>query len=149
MTAKIAMMMRTKIMTTGMPVEPIFERTKVLSSFGKFATFWSPITTRASPRKRASVPIVTASEGRPRVVIRKPLKAPHTTPTNTDTKITIPMSQPESRQSTPITALVSPAIDATERSISLEMITRAMGMAMRRIGMIWISRNPTVSDEAK
>ena len=40
----------------------------------------SPITTKASPRKSASVPIVTASEGSPKRVTSRPLKAPHSAP---------------------------------------------------------------------
>ena len=38
--------------------------------------------TWAMPRKSVSVPIVTASDGRPRPVTRKPLNAPHTAPTH-------------------------------------------------------------------
>jgi hypothetical protein len=37
-------------MTTGMPVEPIFEVKNAVSSAGKFATALSPMTTSASPR---------------------------------------------------------------------------------------------------
>ena len=47
---------------------------------GKSVTDWSPMTTKASPRNSANVPIVTASDGRPNRVTSTPLNAPHSAP---------------------------------------------------------------------
>ena len=47
---------------------------------GKSVTDSSPMTTNASPRNSASVPIVTASDGSPRRVTSTPLNAPHSAP---------------------------------------------------------------------
>ena len=64
----------------GKTLEPSF-----VHPFGKLATGVSPSSAQHSPRKRASVPIVTASELRPSVVTRKPLKAPQSAPTTSAT----------------------------------------------------------------
>jgi hypothetical protein len=93
--------------------------------------------------------MVTASEGSPTTAMRKPLNAPATTPTRRPMSRTTPMSIPPPAHSTPMTALVRPAVLATDRSISPVMMTRVIGMAMRRIGMTSRSRKPTVTGEAK
>ena len=71
-----------------------------------------------------------------RLVVRAPLTA-------ITTGIEVPPAQ-----STPITALVRPAVLATDRSISPEMITSVMGVAIIRIGMTSSSRKPVVRTEA-
>ena len=49
----------------GMPVDPKEPVTAEVAHAGKSEIDWSPMTTRARPRYSASVPIVTASAGRP------------------------------------------------------------------------------------
>src|SRR5665647_1333256 len=51
-------------------------------------------------------------------------------------------------QSTPITALVKPAVLATDRSISPVMMTSVIGRAIMRMGITSSSRNPAVRAEA-
>ena len=58
------------------------------------------------------------------------------------------MSIPPPAHSTPMTALVRPAVLATDRSISPVMMTSVIGIAMRRIGITSRSRKPTVTGEA-
>ena len=53
-----------------------------------------------------------------------------------------------SAQMTPSSALESPAMLATDRSISPVMMISVIGMAISRIGMTSSSRNPTVTGEA-
>ena len=135
-------------MTVGMPVAPIFEVKNPVSSGGKFATALSPMTTSASPRNSASVPIVTASDGSPTTATRKPLNMPASTPITSPRTSTTPMSHPAC-QSTPMSALVRPAIDATDRSISPVMMMRVIGIAMSSTGITSSSRKPTVTGDAK
>ena len=84
-------------MTVGMPVAPSFEVKNPVSSGGKFATALSPMTTSARPRKSASVPIVTASEGSPTTATRKPLNTPATHAGQQPSASTTPMSSPPAR----------------------------------------------------
>src|SRR5580700_8806701 len=83
----------------------------------------------ATPRYRPSVPIVTASDGRPSLVISRPLMAPATTPTS---KMTTKMTSIDQClfQRNPSSALDMPMIEATERSISPLMMMSVIGRAM-------------------
>ncbi len=138
----------TPIITVGMPVAPSFEVKKAVSGLGKLATALSPMVTRASPRKSARVPMVTASDGSPSTAIRKPLNIPHTNPTSRLTASTSQISMPPA-QSTPMVALVSPAMLATERSISPVMMISVIGMAISRTGITSRSKKPVVTGDAK
>ena len=82
----------------------------------------SPMTTKASPRNRASVPIVTASEGSPSRVTSTPLKAPHSAPAARQMGMISSSGRPEF-QSSAISALESARTEATERSISAATMT--------------------------
>ena len=55
----------TGIAMYAMPVDPKEPVTAEVAHAGKSEIDWSPMTTRARPRYSASVPIVTASAGRP------------------------------------------------------------------------------------
>ena len=96
---------------------------------GKSVTDSSPMTTKARPRNSASVPIVTASDGRPRRVTRTPLKAPHSAPTTRQIGMISSIGSP-AFHSDAVTALDSASTDATLRSISAAMITSASGSAI-------------------
>src|SRR3954470_3179400 len=65
---------------SGMNVPAKFPNARSVQTEGKSVTDSSPMITNASPRNSASVPIVTASDGRPSRVTRSPLNAPHTAP---------------------------------------------------------------------
>ena len=52
---------------------------------------WSPMTTNARPRNSASVPMVTAREGRPSCVTSAPLNAPQSAPTTRQTTMIVPI----------------------------------------------------------
>src|SRR4051812_4548193 len=134
--------------TTGMPVSPMELIAHAVQARGKSATAWSPRTTNARPRYRASVPIVTASEGSPTFVTRKPLKAPRTAP-RSRTSGRIDSSGRPANQSLPMTALDSPTMLATERSISPVMTMSVSGRAMSAITTTSSSRKPTLRVEAK
>ena len=136
-------------MATGTPVSPIRRVANRVSSDGKSETFWSPMTTRASPRNSARVPMVTASDDSPSRVISSPLNAPHRAPTATQMVMTTQMLRSVSRHSTPMTALARPAVLATERSISPVMMMSVIGMASSRTGMTPTRRKPSVTVEAK
>ena len=82
-----------------------------------------------------SVPIVTASDGRPSLVTRIPLNAPATMPTTSTVGMIAPIGQPW-LQRYPTSALESPRIDATERSIS-PVITISVS------GSVMIATSPT------
>src|SRR5580698_4926985 len=96
---------------------------------GKFETVLAPSTMEATPRYRASVPIVTASDGRPSRVTRSPLIAPATTPSASRTAKMAGIGQPL-LHSSPSTALDIPSVDATDRSISPLMMMSVIGRAM-------------------
>ena len=89
---------------------------------GKSVTDSSPITTYASPRNSASVPIVTASDGSPSRVTIRPLNAPQAAPTTRQIGM-ISSSGSPAFHSAAISALESASTEATERSISAAMIT--------------------------
>ena len=50
---------------SGTPVDPTCEVARLVHPFGKSVTAVVPSSPTARPRKRASVPIVTASDGSP------------------------------------------------------------------------------------
>ena len=64
----------------GTAVPAKFPNARSVQTLGKSVTESSPMTTNARPRNSASVPIVTASDGRPRRVTSRPLNAPHRPP---------------------------------------------------------------------
>ena len=68
----------TIVFGTNVPAK--FPNARSVQVAGKSVTDSSPMTTKASPRNSASVPIVTASDGRPRRVTSRPLNAPHSAP---------------------------------------------------------------------
>ena len=80
--------------------------------------------------------------------MRKPLNIPAATPASRLMASTSQMSIPPA-QSTPISALVRPAVLATERSISPVMMISVMGIAISRTGITSRRRNPVVTGEAK
>ncbi len=96
---------------------------------GKSVTELSPITTYASPRNSASVPIVTASDGSPRRVTSKPLNAPQSAPTAMQTGAMNSIGRPAFQRSA-MTALDSASTDATDRSISAATITSVSASAI-------------------
>ena len=87
--------------------------------------------TKARPRNSASVPIVTASDGRPNRVTRKPLKAPHSAPAPMHSG-DIASTGPAFHRS-PMIALDSASTEATDRSISAAITTSASGSAISAI----------------
>src|SRR5829696_1386140 len=96
---------------------------------GKSVTDSSPMTTKARPRNSASVPMVTARDGRPKRVTSTPLKAPHSAPTTRQIGMISSIGSP-AFHSDAVTALDSASTEATERSISAAMITSASGSAI-------------------
>jgi hypothetical protein len=83
----------------------------------------------AIPRYSVRVPIVTASDGRPRRVTKKPFSAPRKAPSTTAMIIAGQIGQPclkSSAMSTPL----RPSMDATERSISPVTTIKVSGSAM-------------------
>src|SRR4051812_1938397 len=96
---------------------------------GKSVTDSSPMTTKARPRNSASVPIVTASDGRPKRVTSTPLKAPHSAPATRQSGMISSTGRPWFHSDAAI-ALDRASTEATERSISAAMITSASGSAI-------------------
>src|SRR5215207_5113687 len=96
---------------------------------GKLVTDSSPMTTYASPRNSASVPIVTASDGRPSRVTSMPLNAPHSAPATRQIGIISSSGSPRFQRSA-ISALDSASTEATERSISAATITSVSASAI-------------------
>ena len=96
---------------------------------GKSVTDSSPMTTYARPRNSANVPIVTASDGRPSCVTRKPLKAPHSAPATRQIGMISSSGSPRFQRSA-ISALESASTEATERSISAATITSVSASAI-------------------
>ena len=102
---------------------------KSVNGGGKSLTPTGPRTMRARPRKRASVPMVTTSDGRPPRATSSPFSRPPMAPTSRTTGMATWSGTPAA-QRTPMIALARPAIDSTERSISPAMMTRVIGSAM-------------------
>ena len=96
---------------------------------GKSVTDSSPMTTNARPRNSASVPIVTASDGRPKRVTSTPLNAPHSAPATRQSGMISSTGSPWFHSDAAI-ALDSASTEATERSISAAMITSVSGSAI-------------------
>ena len=81
------------------------------------------------PRKRLIVPMVTTIDGKPNLVTRTPLVAPHSRPAISPTIIRPSVPIP-TWAAAPIAVEASAIIDATERSISPEMINKAIANAI-------------------
>src|SRR4051794_8524774 len=113
----------------GIAVPPTLPKARSVHEAGKSVTDWSPMTTKARPRKSDSVPIVTASDGRPSRVTSRPLTMPQAAPTAMHSTMISSIGWP-AFQSLPITALDSASTDATDRSISAATTTSASGSAM-------------------
>ena len=96
---------------------------------GKSVTDSSPMTTKASPRNSASVPIVTASDGSPSRVTRMPLNAPQSAPATMQIGMISSSGRPAFQRSA-ISALESASTDATDRSISAATITSVSASAI-------------------
>ena len=79
-TAKATASTANSTIVFGTNVPAKFPNARSVQSAGKSVTDSSPMTTKARPRNSASVPIVTASDGRPKRVTSTPLKAPHSAP---------------------------------------------------------------------
>src|SRR3954471_2252880 len=84
--------------------------------------------------------MVTARDGSPRRVTRSPLTSPHTTPRSRQIGMIASIVMP-SFHSLPITAPDSPAVEATDRSISPETTRRVIGRAISAIGSVLPRRN--------
>src|SRR3954449_2740972 len=91
--------------------------------------------------------MVTARDGRPSLVTSSRLTAPSTTPRSRHSGM-ISSSGSPANHSLPMTALDSPTVLATERSISPVMITRVSGRAISMITTTSSSRNPALRVEA-
>src|SRR5215218_390267 len=113
----------------GMNVPAKLPKARSVQVAGKSVTDSSPMTTKASPRKSASVPIVTASEGSPSRVTRTPLNAPHSAPANRQIGMMSSSGSPRFHRSA-ISALDRASTDATERSISAATITSVSASAI-------------------
>src|SRR3954462_9882301 len=114
---------------SGMNVPAKLPNARSVHTVGKSVTDSSPMTTNASPRNSASVPIVTASDGRPKRVTSTPLKAPQRPPATRQSGMISSIGRPGFHSDAAI-ALDSASTEATERSISAEMITSANGSAI-------------------
>ena len=128
-----------RIVTLGIGVPGIFDFARSVQNSVKSVTAVVPSSPTASPRKSASVPIVTASDGRPTTVMKKPLTAPAIAPTTMLTRPATSIGSP-AWCSVPMTTLDSPTMLATDRSISPVMMMSVIGRAMSRIGATSSSR---------
>lgn len=138
-TAKTATSRRNGSVMTGIGVPAIFALARAVQNSGKSVTAAVPSSPTARPRKRASVPIVTASEGSPTTVTRKPLNAPPITPTTRAASAASSNGSPACTRA-PVTTLDSPTMLPTERSISPVIMMRVIGRAISRIGAMSSSR---------
>src|SRR4051795_6030186 len=121
--------MANSTIVSGMNVPAKLPNARSVQMVGKSVTDSSPMTTKASPRNSASVPIVTASDGSPKRVTSTPLKAPQSAPATRQSGMISSTGSPWFH-SDAATALDSASTEATERSISAEMITSANGSAI-------------------
>src|SRR3954466_10167662 len=121
--------MANSTIVSGMNVPAKLPNARSVQTPGKSVTESSPMTTNASPRNSASVPIVTASDGRPKRVTSTPLKAPQRPPATRQSGMISSIGRPWFHSDAAI-ALDSASTEATERSISAEMITSANGSAI-------------------
>ena len=121
------------MMIIGTGVPGTLARARSVQKSGKSLMAVVPSSPTAIPRKSASVPIVTASEGRPTKVTRAPLIAPAMMPTTIAARPASGSPQPAWTPS-PVTTEERPTMLATERSISSVMMISVIGRAIRRIG---------------
>ena len=113
----------------GMNVPAKLPNARSVHVAGKSVTDSSPMTTKASPRNSASVPIVTASDGSPSRVTSTPLNAPHSAPTTMQIGMISSSGRPLFH-SVAMSALESASTEATDRSISAATITSVSGSAI-------------------
>src|SRR5918997_3768706 len=92
--------------------------------------------------------MVTASEGSPSRVTKKPLTAPSTAPSSRHSGMTVSSGSP-ANHSWPMTALDSRTVLATDRSISPVTMTRVSGSAMSTMTTTSSSRKPVFRADAK
>src|SRR4051794_20731817 len=121
--------MANSTIVSGVNVPAKLPNARSVQMVGKSVTDSSPMTTNASPRNSASVPIVTASDGSPKRVTSTPLKAPQSAPATRQSGMISSTGSPWFHSDAAI-ALDSASTEATERSISAEMITSANGSAI-------------------
>ncbi|CZV95141.1 Uncharacterised protein [Enterobacter hormaechei] len=81
------------------------------------------------PRYRLMVPMVMTMDDRLKRVTRMPLNSPHSSPTPNPTQTSSGVSTPAAAQK-PITVELSAMVEATDRSISLAIISIAIGNTM-------------------
>lgn len=93
--------------------------------------------------------MVTASDGRPKPVTKRPFTAPSTAPSSTTRTQINSRDSPLESQSCPISVLHSPTMLATERSISPVITIRVIGSAMSASGIRSSSRNCALRPVAK
>src|SRR4051794_29229507 len=79
--------------------------------------------------------MVTAREGSPSRVTSRPLTSPHSTPRSRQIGMIVSIVMPWFHRA-PITAPDSPAVEATDRSISPATTSRVIGRATRAIGRV-------------
>jgi hypothetical protein len=115
---------------------------------GKSVTAVVPSRPTAIPRYRASVPIVTARDGRPTYATRNPLSSPQSTPTTSATRPASGIDMP-SWCSIPTRTLLRPTTLATDRSISPVTMTSVIGSAISRMGAESWMRKGNVSGPEK
>ena len=89
--------------------------------------------------------MVTASEGRPTTVMKKPLTAPRIAPMRMVIQRIVSKGKPLFHIS-PMAALVSPTMLATDRSISPVMMMSVIGRARTRMGARSRMRKPAFRD---
>ena len=80
---------------------------------------------------------MTTSDGSPSFVTSRPLNRPQTAPTISAVAMQSQSGQPAA-QVLPITALESPSVDATERSISPLMMINVIGSAISAFSMLLV-----------
>src|SRR3954462_12606525 len=131
-TANSAARIANSTMTFGTAVPAKLPIARSVQSEGKSVTESSPMTTNARPRKSASVPIVTASDGRPSRVTSRPLNAPHSPPATMQIGMISSSGRPPFHSGA-MSALDSPSTEAIDRSISAAITTRVNGSAMSAI----------------
>src|ERR1051325_9707625 len=92
--------------------------------------------------------MVTAREGSPSRVTRRPLTSPQTTPNSRQIGMIVSMVMPWFHRA-PITAPDRPAVEATERSISPDTTSIVIGSAISAMGSVLPMRNDRLSALSK
>jgi hypothetical protein len=146
-TAKTIASTTNSTMMFGIGVPGMRSSTRLRNPSGKSPIRSVPTRPTARPRNRASVPIVTASEGRPTTVMKKPLIAPAATPTSRATTSATPTPRP-AVCAMPKATPARPAVLATERSISPVTMMSVIGSAMSSTAATFGSRYWMVSGPA-